>query len=371
MRGWPAALGRARAQVQNAAMPIRAIVMLLLALLAVPALTAGDDAAAIQARFDQEIQFRAAAIHVAWGAEPLCDNVTEIEPFVLWSVHAARGKLSERDAGLLKQATGMDDKWRVAWMDEAAPDDLKIGDVVVAINGRELPGAKRKFDLGAVFKGGSVLSTDDNGFWEVMLKAREEADEETTPMTLTLEDGRKLKVDTQSGCAGSVTASAFDENPAQFWNQGSARVKLPSAAMLEARGRDEFRWLAAFGTYFQASRKAIGNARDAEDASTKFTVGKILLLAVPGAGTLLTAAEANYERALVVTSSVGHADLFANEVVAALGGDPDAGLRLSERLAAKGTKADAVVMDAWRRSNATEHAKRLREMKAEAPAATR
>ena len=33
-----------------------------------------------------EVAFREAAIHVAWSAEPLCDDTTEIEPFVLWSV---------------------------------------------------------------------------------------------------------------------------------------------------------------------------------------------------------------------------------------------------------------------------------------------
>lgn len=314
-------------------------------------------------RFEHEVAFRGAAIEVAWGADSLCDNVTEIEPFVLWSVHALKKRLSDKELEYLKRATGMDEKWRVVWMDESAPDELRLGDVVVAINGQALPGSTTKFEIGAIFKGGSVVSTDDQAFWDILLKAREQA-AEGTPMTLTLADGRKLKVDTQSGCAGSVIASAFDADPDQFWRQGSQRVKIPSSAMLEARTRDEYRWLAAFGTYFQASQAAIGTAQQSEDRSTAFVVGKILMMAVPGAGMLLTAAEAQADKALAVDSIVGRADLFANEVVVSLGGDPRAGLRLSERLLAAGSKADAVVMNEFRRSNAAEHARRLEAIRA-------
>jgi hypothetical protein len=309
-------------------------------------------------RFEREVAFRAAAIEVAWSAEKVCDNLTEIEPFVLWSVHALRQPMSARDLRYLQRATGMDEHWRVVWLDEGAPDEMQLGDIVVAINARPLPGGALRLDPGALFKGGSPIAHDDQGFWDVLLAAREQA-AEGTPMTVTLADGRTLEVATQTGCAGSVTASAFDASPDQFWRQGSERVKIPANAMLEARTRDEFRWLAAFGTYFLASRAAIGRARDAEDVGTAFTVGRFLTLMLPGAGLLLTAVEAQTERALVVDSSVGRADLFANEVVAAMGGDPFAGLALNERLAAAGSKADAVLMSEFRRSNASEHARRL------------
>jgi hypothetical protein len=175
-----------------------------------------------------------------------------------------------------------------------------------------------------------------------------------------------VKVETQTGCAGSVTASAFDASPDQFWRQGNERVKIPGNAMLAARSRDEFRWLAAFGTYFQASRAAIGRVRDADDVGSAFVVGKLLTIALPGAGALLTAVEAQIERAMVVDSIVGRADLFANEVVVAMGGDPLAGLALSQRLAAAGSKVDAVLMDEFRRSNAAEHARRLLAIRAAA-----
>jgi hypothetical protein len=134
--------------------------------------------------------------------------------------------------------------------------------------------------------------------------------------------------------------------------------------MIEARSADEFRWLAAFGTYFQASQSAIKAVQTAEGASTGFTVGKILLLAVPGAGMVLSAAEAQAEKAIAVDSIVGNADLFANEVVASLGGDPAAGLHLSERMLAQGMKVDAVLMDEFRRSNAAEHARRIKAIQA-------
>ena len=70
--------------------------------------------------------------------------------------------------------------------------------------------------------------------------------------------------------------------------------------------------------------------------STGFLVGKILSITVPGMGMLLSAAEAQAQKAIAVDGIVGSADLFANEVVASLGGDPLAGLRLSERLLAQG-----------------------------------
>lgn len=314
-------------------------------------------------RFEQEVKFRAAAIEVAWAAEALCDATTQVEPFVLLSVHAMRRRLDDRDMALFREVTGLDDKWRVVWADEGAPEALHLRDVVTHVNGRALPSGGTRFEMGALFRGGSVMSNDDGGFWEVLLQARKEA-AEGKPMQLTLEDGRKLEVETQKGCAGSVTASAWDNDPDTFWRMGTQRVKIPANAMIEARTPDEFRWLAAFGTYFQASQGAIKASRTSEGVSTGFMVGKILALAVPGAGMLLSAAEAQAERSIAVDSIVGSADLFANEVVAALGGDAAAGLRLTERLLARGIKVDAVMMDELRRSNAADHAKRIQAIQA-------
>lgn len=314
-------------------------------------------------RFEQEVKFRAAAIHVAWGAEALCDTTTRIEPFVLLSVHAMRKRLEEKDMKLFREVTGMDEQWRVVWADESAPDDLKLRDVVTEVNGRKLPGGGTKFEFSAFLRGGAVVSNDDQGFWDVMIKARQEA-EDGKPMTLTLGDGRKIEVETQQGCAGSVTASSFDSDPDVFWRQGNTRAKIPANAMIEARDVDEFRWLAAFGTYFQASERAIRASQKSEGVSNGFTVGKILAFTVPGAGMVLSAAEAKAEKAIAVDSIVGQADLFANEVVAALGGDPAAGLRLSERMAAQGMKVDAVLMDAFRRSNSAEHARQVKALQA-------
>ena len=314
-------------------------------------------------RFEQEVKFRAAAIHVAWGAEALCDSTTQIEPFVLLSVHAMRRRLDERDLKLFREVTGMDERWRVVWADEGAPEELHLRDVVTHVNGRALPAGGTRFEMGALFRGGSVMSNDDQGFWDVMLKARKEVSE-GKPMVLTLEGGRTLEVETQKGCAGSVTASYFDNDPDTFWRMGNQRAKIPANAMVEAQDADEFRWLAAFGTYFQASQSAIAAVQRTEGMSNGFMVGKLLSIMVPGVGALLTAAEAQAERSIAVDSIVASADLFANEVVASLGGDPAAGLHLSERLIARGVKVDAVLMDDLRRSNSADHARRVKAIQA-------
>lgn len=314
-------------------------------------------------RFDHEIEFRAAAIHVAWGAETLCDHTTEVEPFVLWSVHAMRKRLSGEDDRLFRRATGMDEHWRVAWADESVPADLKIGDAVVAINDMALPGGSTRFSFGAVFSGNAIVSGDDEAYWAVIAKARDQA-VAGRPMSLTLADGRRVEVSTQTGCAGSVGASAFDSDPDKFWRQGTLRAKIPANAMLEARTRDEYRWLAAFGTYFQASATAVGKQQDAEGMSTAFTVGKVLALALPGAGMLLSAVESQAERAIAVDGIVGRADLFANEVVVALGGDPEAGLRLARRIRAEGIQADVLELGEFRLSSMAEHVARLRALQA-------
>jgi hypothetical protein len=340
---------------------------LLLAGLYAPVMAQGDRAferELFKTRFEHEVKFRAAAIEVAWAAEALCDSTTQIEPFVLWSVHALRRRMSDADLALFRDVTGMDERWRVVWMDEAAPDDMRLGDVVVAINGRPLPGRSTRFDLGAVFRGASVVSVDDQDFWNVVLQARAEA-KAGKPYTATMASGRVLTVETQGGCAGSVTASAFDADADIFWRQGTQRAKIPANAMIEARSSDEFRWLAAFGTYFQASKSAMDKVQQSEGRSTGFLVGKILTMTVPGAGMLLSAVEAQAEKSLTVDSIVGSADLFANEVVAALGGDAAAGLNLSQRMAALGMKVDAVMMDDFRRSNAAEHARRIKAIQAQ------
>lgn len=345
--------------------------LLALSLLLGPALTSGVGAQPARAferdlfktRFRQEINFRAAAIQVAWAAERLCDSTTEIEPFVLWSTNSLRRRLSDADMTLFREVTGMDEKWRVVWMDEGAPDDLKLRDVVVAVNERKLPESGTRFEFSALMRGGAVVANDDQGFYDVVLQARAEA-KQGKPMSITLADGRKLKVETQTGCAGSVTASGFDTDPSVFWRQGTQRAKIPANAMLEARSWDEFRWLAAFGTYFQASQSAIEKAKLSEGLSAGFTVGKILLLAVPGAGMMLSAAQAEAEKDLVVNSIVGNADLFANEVVVAMGGDAGAGLRLTERMLANAVTVDAVLMDEGRRATAGEHARRIKALQA-------
>lgn len=314
-------------------------------------------------RFEREVQFRAAAIQVAWSAELLCDATTEIEPFVLWSLGTVGRRLSSDDLALYSEVTGMDEQWRVVWLDEGAPDELHLGDVVTAVNGRKLPTGGMRFEMGALLRGASPFSNDDQPFWDVVHQARAEA-RTGKPMVITLKDGRQLTVDTQTGCAGSVTATGFDHEPDRFVRQGAVRAKIPANAMLEARARDEFRWLAAFGTYFQASERAIGKARESENVATAFVVGKILAAAVPGAGMVLTAMEQQAERTIAVDSVVGSADLFANEVVAAMGGDPSAGWRLNERFSELGLKVDAVQMSAFRLSNAKEHAQRLAALRA-------
>lgn len=359
----------------NAVMPLRLRSLILAVLTGLAASAAFAQATAAPAydrvferdlfktRFEQEVKFRAAAITVAWAAEALCDSTTQVEPFVLLSIYSLRRKMEDRDMKLFREVTGMDEKWRVVWADEGAPDELHLRDVVTQINGRPLPAGGTKFEMGALFRGGSLVSNDDQGFWDALLAARQEA-AKGKPMVLTLDDGRKVEVETQKGCAGSVTASAFDQDPDVFWRQGNTRAKIPANAMIEAQSPDEFRWLAAFGTYFQASQTAIAAVQKSDGVSTGFTVGKILAIAVPGAGMLLSAAEAQAEKAIAVDSIVGSADLFANEVVAALGGDPAAGLRLTERMIEHGVKADAVMMDDLRRSNAAEHARRIKGIQA-------
>lgn len=318
----------------------------------------------MKTRFDHEIAFRAAAIHVAWGAEALCDDTTEIEPFVLWSANAVPKRLSTDERALLKEATGMDDQWRLAWLDEGAPDDLRVGMVVTHINDRPLPQQATRVDMTAVLRGNSPLSADDGGFWGVLLQARAEA-LENKPMVLTLEGGKKVTVETQAGCAGSVIASAFDNEPERFWRQGNKRAKIPGNALMAASTQDEFRWLAAFGSYFQASERAIGRAEVAESVSPVFTVGKVLTLALPGSGVLLTLMEQQTERVISVDGLSSSADLFANEVVLALGGDPAAGLRLNERMRERGAGVDELLMTDFRKANSQIHLDRLREVMAQ------
>ena len=310
-----------------------------------------------------EIAFREAAIHVAWSAEPLCDDTTEIEPFVLWSVRGVRKGLSDLHQKLFTQATGMDEHWRIAWLDEGAPDELKLGQRVLAINKRPLPAPSTKVELAAVFRGGATMSVDDEAFWRVMHKAREEANAGSS-MTLTVEGGRDISVSTQTGCAGTVTASAFDTEPQNFQRQEGRRSKIPGNAMLEAHNRDERRWLAAFGTFFLASERSILRQRSSASAGGAFMIGKALALAVPGASTVLAAVEAQTQRSIQVDGLVGGADLFANEVVMAMGGDPSVGLKLSDRLKARGVAADVVVMSEFRRANVEIHLRQLLEIDA-------
>ena len=354
---------------------------LCLVALALPAARAGEfsdefDRQRFRSGFQHEIAFREAALHVAWAAEPLCDDTSEIEPIVLWSLRGVRKGLSADAQKLFTQATGMDGHWRIAWLDESAPEALRIGQRVVAVNDRPLPAPGNKVELTAVLRGGSAFSVDDQAFWEVMHKARQEANADSS-MRITLEGGQQVRVSTQTGCAGTVTASAFDDEPQNFLRQDGLRSKIPGHAMLAAHTRDERRWLAAFGTYFLASERSILRQRSSDSVGSAFLVGKVLALAVPGVGTVLSAMESKTQRGLQVDGLIGSADLFANEVVLAMGGDPSVGMRLSDRLARDKVAADILPMSAFRRANvvlqlqqlqAIETARRQAELAADAGA---
>ena len=92
---------------------------LCLATLALPSAQAGEfsdefDRQRFKTAFQHEIAFRETALHVAWAAEPLCDDTSEIEPFVLWSLRGVRKGLSTEQQKLFTQTTGMDENWRIA-----------------------------------------------------------------------------------------------------------------------------------------------------------------------------------------------------------------------------------------------------------------
>jgi hypothetical protein len=161
-----------------------------------------------------------------------------------------------------------------------------------------------------------------------------------------------------------VTATAFDDEPQNFLRQEGLRSKIPGHAMLAAHSRDERRWLAAFGTYLLASERSILRQRSADNLGNAFLVGKVLALAVPGMGTVLSAMESQTQRGLQVDGLIGGADLFANEVVLAMGGDPAVGLKLSDRLARDQVVADILPMTPFRRANVEIHLQQLRAIEA-------
>jgi hypothetical protein len=321
------------------------------------------DRAGLQHALTQEVKFRAAAIQVAWTAEALCEVTTEIEPFVLMSVRALGRRLSAADLEVARAAAGIDDEWRVMWVDEGAPDDLKLGDVVIAINERSLPGVGARSGMGLVVQGGTLVTAGEQlEFLEVIVQARAEA-KAGKPMVLSMADGKQITVTTQTGCAGSVYASAFDLEPDAFARKGQ-QVRIPVNAVLAATSADELSWLAAFGTYFLASPATIARIQQRDGRELGFAVGGVLARTGAGAALAKLAKDLPAQRPLSVLSVVGHADLFANELVAAMGGDPEAGLQLSAHMISRNLKAETVLMDATRQANAKEHARRIATLKA-------
>ena len=322
------------------------------------------DRAGLQHALTQEVKFRAAAIQVAWMAETLCEVTTEIEPFVLMSVRALGRRLSTADLEVARDAAGIDDEWRVVWADEGAPDDLKLGDVVNAVNDRSLPGAGARSGMGLVVQAGTLMTPGEQlEFLDVIVKARAEA-KAGKPMVLSMADGRKITVTTQTGCAGSVYASAFDLEPNTFARKAGQEVHIPVNAVLAAANADELAWLAAFGTYFLASQATIARIQQRDGRDLGFNVGGVLARTESGAALAKLVKDMPAERPLSVLSVVGHADLFANELVTAMGGDTAAGVHLSERMISRNLKAETVLMDVARQANAKKHARRIGALKA-------
>jgi hypothetical protein len=79
---------------------------------------------------------------------------------------------------------------------------------------------------------------------------------------------------------------------------------------------------------------------------------------------LLSAMQAHAVRVITVDGLPSSADLFANEVVTALGGDPAAGLTLNRRIEADKLPVDELLMTEFRRVNTELHIERLLEFRA-------
>lgn len=245
------------------------------------------------------------------AAQNYCSPVRPYEPFGLMTTGHVDSNLSDELRAAYAKL-GVDHRARVVWVDSTVSPNLKVGDVVTKINGRDIEPDVPYFLHYATRKGRYDLKVGES-------------------LDVKLEDGRSVKIVGKAGCEAGVLSSYFDLNPHQMGFDITPMVKLPTNLLRQAQDEWDLRWLAAFAMYITSTPEAESRKTKAQMGASVGLVGHVVLAIVPGGSWL---SNQTVQKSILYFGLDGiyeTAAEFATREVHALGGDPSRGVEMFAR----------------------------------------
>lgn len=262
------------------------------------------------------------------AAHGYCSTVRPHEPFILMTTgHVEATQLSD-ELRTAYARHGVDHRARVVWVDPTVAPNLKVGDVVVEINGRKIDPEEPYAVMVALRKARHDLKTGE-------------------PFKVKLDDGRVIEPIGKSVCEAGVYSTYFDPYPHQMAFDLSPGLKLPTNILKQVGTEDDLRWLAAYALYITSSPEAESRRTKARVAALPGLAGHVALAIIPGGSWL----SGKY-----VTRSILYFGLdgihvtaaeFATRELHALGADPSRGIEMfANAQAGQMQVGDVVLSDA-------------------------
>ncbi|WP_070400786.1 hypothetical protein [Hydrogenophaga sp. PML113] len=257
-----------------------------------------------------------------------CSTVQPHEPFILMTTgHVDPKQLSDELRAAYAQL-GVDHKARVVWVDPTAEPKLKVGDVVVAINGRDIEPDEPYSAMVALRKARHDLQPDQ-------------------PFKVKLDDGQSVELLGQPVCEAGVYSTYFDPYPHQLGFDLSPGIKLPTNLLKQAQTAADLRWLAAYGLYITSSPEAESRRTKARIAAVPGLAGHVALAIIPGGSWLSGRYVSKSILYFGLDGVYPTAAEFATRELHALGEDPSPGIEMFARAQAQKMQVgDIVVSDA-------------------------
>jgi hypothetical protein len=282
----------------------------------IPVSAAAQEKAKVQ--FQHEVGLLRAAYEQAqrMAAQGYCTEVRPYEPFILLTTGHVKDKQLRDEMRAAYAKLGVDHKARVVWVDPTVTPNLKVGDVVTEINGRDVEPDVPFSPMVAVRKARYDVKPGES-------------------IEVELEDGREVKLAGKAGCEAGIHSSYFDPYPHQLGFDLTPGMKLPTNLLKQAQTEDDLRWLAAYALYHTSSPEASSRKTKARLAAAPGLAGYLVLASIPGGGWL----SGKYVSKSIIYFGLDGIHMpaaeYATREVHALGGDPARGIEMFARAQAQ------------------------------------
>lgn len=272
-----------------------------------------------RSQLQREISFKRANYEQAqrMAARGDCSAIRPYEPFIVSTSAFFSEKLIPDELRAARAQLGVDHQLRVVWADPLVTPNLKVGDIVVALNGRDIDPEK------------------EDGVLVPLRKARYDL-APGEPLQVELAGGAKVEIRGPAGCENGNAGGDIDHAPHRTGFNLTPAFKLPGNLFRQAKTDADLYWLASFALYVTSSPEGEGRKSRAQLASGAQIAAGIGLSIIPGVTSVVGHAVNSTIQYTGLDGIAPAAAEFATREVHARGMDPRPGIEMFAR--AKGQK---------------------------------